>query len=149
MIRWTLLLLLLPGLVWAELPNQLVMMRVKIQREKKAFVAKNIKLEEGESRDFWPLYHRYQEKLMKVNNRWGQIVFNIGVQGGLLSDKKAGRYLSDTLLWEEEKLNLKIKYLNKFKKILSNKTLARYYQLENKMEAIVAYDVALTLPLVK
>jgi hypothetical protein len=50
---------------------------------------------------------------------------------------------------ESDRLKLKKEYLPKFRKVLSEKKVARYYQLENKIEAIVNYEVAKVIPLVK
>jgi hypothetical protein len=46
-------------------------------------------------------------------------------------------------------LKLRQSYLPKFRKVLSEKKVARYYQLENKVEAVIEYDIAKQIPLMK
>jgi len=148
-IGWFFLFLFLPTLCVGELPVQLTAMRVKVQTEKKAFVGKNIRLDKEQRKEFWPMYRKYQEALMKVNDRWGNLFFEFRMLGGHLTDEKADEFLKGYLSWEKEKLALKEKFFRKFKKILPAKIVARYFQLENKMEAFVAYDVAIHSPRVK
>ena len=45
-------------------------------------------------------------------------------------------------------IGLKKRYVEKFEAKLPSKTVARYFQLENKFEAIVAADLARQIPLV-
>jgi hypothetical protein len=39
-------------------------------------------------------------------------------------------------------------FLPKFRKVLPEKKVARYYQLENKINAVVEYELAKQIPLV-
>ncbi len=39
--------------------------------------------------------------------------------------------------------------MKKFKKELSSKLVARYYQVENKLETIINYEIASTIPLAR
>jgi hypothetical protein len=57
--------------------------------------------------------------------------------------------LKKNLSLENEILQLKTSYLPKFKAVLPAKKVARYYQLENKIQAVGRYDLADKIPLVK
>ena len=46
-------------------------------------------------------------------------------------------------------IKLKKSYLSKFKAVLPPKKVARYYQLENKIQAVIAFQLADRIPLVK
>jgi hypothetical protein len=50
---------------------------------------------------------------------------------------------------EAERQKLRHAYLPKFRKALREKQVARYYQLENKIQAAVSYELAAEIPLVK
>jgi len=49
---------------------------------------------------------------------------------------------------EAERLQVRRAYLDEFAKILPGRTVARFYQLENKMDAVLRYDLAATIPVV-
>jgi len=40
-------------------------------------------------------------------------------------------------------------YLGEFAKVLPGRTVARFYQIENKMDAVLRYDLAGTIPVVE
>ena len=49
---------------------------------------------------------------------------------------------------EAERLQVQRSYLGEFSKIRPGRTVARFYQIENKMEAVLRYDLAATIPIV-
>ena len=57
------------------------------------------------------------------------------------SDEKASRMLNEYLDIERESLWLKKAYLERFGKILPAKKVMRYFQLENKIAAMVNYQI--------
>ena len=57
--------------------------------------------------------------------------------------------LTEFLDIREERLKLRKSYVNKFNDVLSPKMVLRYYQVENKLEAIVRHDMARGIPLVR
>ncbi len=66
-----------------------------------------------------------------------------------MSDKKAQDMLTEVVAIAEARLKLWKSYLSQFRKILSAKKTARYYQIENKLLATVNYELANQIPLVK
>jgi len=66
-----------------------------------------------------------------------------------MTDATAKKLLDDMMAIENDRLKLRKDYLPKFRKVLSDKRVARYYQLENKAFAVVNYDMAKVIPLVK
>ncbi len=49
---------------------------------------------------------------------------------------------------QSDQLRIRKKYLRKFRKVLSPKTLARFYQIENKLDAVANVAMAQGIPLV-
>ena len=47
---------------------------------------------------------------------------------------------------EAERVQVRRTYPSEFKKILPGRTVARFYQIENKMDAVLRYDLAATKP---
>ena len=57
--------------------------------------------------------------------------------------------LSKYLDIEEKRIALKKLYVDKFKKILPQKKMMQYYQLENKIEATFRFEMAINTPVVE
>jgi hypothetical protein len=127
--------------------NQLV--REKIQADKKLFVAENMKLTEAEAKVFWPVYERYQKDLGKLFDRTKRFIDDYAKNYQTMTDATAKKLMDDMVVLENDRLKLRKDYLPKFRKVLSDKRVARYYQLENKIFAVVSYDIARVIPLVK
>jgi len=127
--------------------NQLV--REKIQADKKLFVADNMQLTESEAKVFWPVYESYQKDLLKIVDRTQKLITDYAKNYQTMTDATAKKLLDDMMAIENDRLKLKKDYLPKFRKVLSDKRVARYYQLENKAFAVVNYDMAKVIPLVK
>jgi len=127
--------------------NQLV--REKIQADKKLFVADNMQLTEAEAKMFWPVYDSFQKEQIKLVDRTQKLINDYAKNYQTMTDATAKKLLDDMMAIENDRLKLKKDYLPKFRKVLSDKRVARYYQLENKAFAVVNYDMAKVIPLVK
>jgi len=64
-----------------------------------------------------------------------------------LSDEKAKQLMKDYLASEEDIIKLKKSYLSKFGNVIPGKKVMTYYQLENKIQAVIRYDLAGEIPL--
>lgn len=127
--------------------NQLVM--EKIRADKKLFVAENMQLTEKEAKAFWPVYESYQKDLAKIIDRTKKLIDDYAKNYNTMTDKTAKKLLNDLIVIENARLTQRKAYLPKFRQVLSEKKVARYYQLENKIHAVVSYEMAKVIPLVK
>jgi hypothetical protein len=123
--------------------------RSMLQTGKKAIIADNMQFSEAESQAFWPLYNEFQQAKTKLNEKTIKLINEYLLNYDSLTDDKAGAIIRDLMAIEKDRVDLKSSYLPKFSKILPAKKVARYYQIENKIEAIVKYELAKEVPLVK
>lgn len=119
-----------------------------IRANRKAFVAVNLALSPEEAEKFWPLYDRYMKDVSAIGDRVAAIVDDYTKSFRDLSNDKAVQLMEGYLAAEAERLQVRRTYLDEFKKILPGRTVARFYQLENKMDAVLRYDLAGTIPVV-
>lgn len=123
--------------------------RDALKAKKKAFIGLNMQLTEAEDAKFWPVYNSYQKDLDKVNMKVGEMIADYAKNYSALTDEKARELLKTNFALEKELLNLKDSYVPKFSAVLPAKKVARYYQIENKIQAVTRYDMAEKIPLVK
>lgn len=122
--------------------------RKKIQAGKKEVIEKNMVLSVQEREVFWPLYLEYQGELKKVSDRLLKVIEAYVEAYETMSDKQAKSLLDDYYDVEMKRLKLKKSYVKKFRRKLPSKTVTRYFQLENKIEAIMKVELAASIPLV-
>jgi hypothetical protein len=121
--------------------------REAIHANKKLVIAANMHLNANEKEGFWAVYEDYQQDLEKILERTVALIEDYAINFETLSDKKAKELLNSHLKIEADTVKLKKSYLRKFQKVLPAQKVVRYYQLENKIEAIIDYELVDKIPL--
>jgi hypothetical protein len=131
--------------------DNLQILREKIKADKKLLVATNMELTESEAKNFWPIYDAYQKDLQKINRRMVVILdgYAADAKSKSLTDDKAKKLIDEALAIEQAEADLKSTYAPKLSKVLPVIKVARYLQIENKIRAVVKYDIAQGVPLVQ
>jgi hypothetical protein len=129
--------------------NTMDSVRDALKAQKRAFIAVNMQLTDAEDAKFWPVYDSYQKDMETMNQKIGDLILDYAKNYETLTDPKADELVKKNLSLENEILQLKKSYLPKFGAVLPAKKVARYYQLENKIQAVGRYDLAEKIPLVK
>lgn len=129
-------------------------LRAAVRADKKAFVASTLKLTPTEEKRFWPIYDEYQRNLDMTNRRRVVAIEQLAVGDAPGSELYAKRLVSELIAVDEAELKARRALHNRLMRpvptrIMSPKKAARYLQLESKIRAIQAYDVAATVPLLK
>ena len=129
--------------------DNMQIVREKIKTDKKLFIAENMNLTESEAKVFWPVYENYQKDLAKLVDKTVKLVENYAANYQTMTEEAAKELINGYLAIEGERVTLMKSFLPKFRKVLPEKKVARYYQLENKIDAVVNYELARQIPLVK
>lgn len=126
-------------------------LRQKIKADKKLIVAANMQLTEAEAKGFWPVYEGYQSDLQKLNQRLGRLIVDYAkvYNKGSVPDATAKKLLDEALAVQAAEVQLKRSYVPKLEQVLPAMKVARYIQIENKIRAIINYELAAEIPLVE
>jgi len=120
-----------------------------IRANRKALVAANLGLTDAEAAGFWPVYDRYAKEIAALGDRQVAVIQDYTASFSALSDEKAMKLVSEYLASEADRVAVKRAYVDEFAKSLPGRKLARLYQIENKMDAVIRYDLAATIPVVE
>ena len=142
-------LLALSGTVYAQEQQDVEKTRADILTSKKKIIAATLELREQEAAVFWPLYEEYQNALRPVHDRSSRLIADYLRDYETLTDEQAKALLREFLNIEREQLKLKEAYVKKFSAVLPPKKVARYFQLENKIQTVIDYDLAKKIPIVR
>ena len=131
--------------------DNMQVLRDKIKADKKLVVATNMELTESEAKGFWPIYAQYQKDLQKINQRIVNLLesYAADFRGKSLTDEKAKKLIEEAVAIEQAEANLKSAYAPKLGKVLPMRKVARYLQIENKIRALIKYELAAGVPLVQ
>ena len=146
-------LLALQPLFAAETPadapaDNMEIVRDAIHAEKKLFIAENMGLTEAEAEKFWPIYEEFQNKWKAIVDRNLALIDKYAEAYTAMTDPVADKLVRDYLAIEKDAVVLRESYLPKFSAVLPAAKVARYYQLENKIQAVIHYDMAVEIPVI-
>jgi len=125
--------------------------RQKVKADKKLVVAANMQLSEAEAKKFWPVYDAYQKDLAGLNGRTVKVIkdYADAWNKGPVSNETANKLASEAIAIDEAEAKLKRAYLPKLQQSVGGMKAARYLQIENKIRAVIKYELAANIPLVE
>ena len=131
--------------------DNMQILQEKIKADKKLLVAENMGLTESEAKAFWPVYDQYQNDLTAINQRMiGLIESYAGdYRAQSMTDEKAKKLINEFVSIGKAEGALNESYVPKLSKVLPPKKVARYLQIENKIRAVIKYNLAGEIPLVQ
>lgn len=123
------------------------LLRAKLKADKKLVVGEAMGMTEKESAAFWPVYDLYQKDIAALNDRTMTLLKDYVHNYGDMTDASAKGMVDSFLKIEKDRISLMQSYRPKFQKVLPEVKVARYYQIENKIRAVVNYELASEIPL--
>jgi len=126
----------------------MVQMQISMtQAKRQAVIAENLIIDPAKAESFWALYREYSNERAKLAEEEFKLLVRFRDQLGSFTEEQAKAILDDHLRMEQKYTTLKKRYLSRFRRILTQKETLTYFQLENKMDAILDYEMAEVIPL--
>jgi hypothetical protein len=123
-------------------------LQADLKADRQAVVAANLPLSEGEARVFWPVYKEYRGEVERLGDRMAKLIAAYAANFDTMDDTKADAFFSESLAIERDKVAVREKYVPRVKSVLSPQKAARFFQIENKLDAIVNVALASDIPLI-
>jgi Spy/CpxP family protein refolding chaperone len=129
-------------------------LRDAVRSDKKALVASTLNLTPAEAKKFWPVYDAYQRDVDLANRRRNLAVQALIGLDKAPSDLYARNLANELIAADEAEIKARRSLHNRLMRgvptrILSPNKAARYLQLESKIRAVQAYDIAANIPLIR
>ena len=133
----------------AELMQAAQEARAIVASDRREIVMAALDLTESEASDFWPVYDRYVADLGKARDLRVKLILDFAGSYDSMTDATADKLIDDALQYEQQAFDVRKKYLKEARKVLPATKAARFYQIENKLAAIVDFVIADEIPLMK
>jgi hypothetical protein len=114
---------------------------------RKAVVGQNMSLTDDESKRFWPLYDEYEGKMDKIEDRHVREIKDFAKNYQTLTNDDAHKKLDEVMKIAQARLNVQVVYIPKFRAILPDIKVTRFFQIDNKLRALVQCQIAQIVPL--
>jgi len=123
------------------------LLRKDVRSQKKQIIAENMDLSDAEAEKFWPVYDRYAAELSKIYDTKITLLKDYARSYSGMTGEQAENYIRKRAEIEQSILELRLKYMPAFRKVLSGRETALFYQLDWRLG--LAIDVQLVqVPLI-
>jgi len=121
-----------------------------VAKQRNDLVLKNMGLTTFEEKSFFGVYNAYRDEMKPLLDQEVKLITDYADThvNKNLTDKQALNFAIKLLDLKSKKIELRRKYIDEFKGEISLKHIARFIQLENKLDAVMNYDIARQVPLV-
>lgn len=125
--------------------------RAELQAGRDQIIREDLGLSETELAAFWPVYQEYVAALTPLRNRKADLIskFANAYQAGEFTDEFASWLIEENFAIKANWMKVQLDHVPQFREVVPVQTVARFIQLENKMDAEVDAQLALALPLVE
>jgi hypothetical protein len=133
---------------FADLTEATEEARTIIQSERKLLISQGLALTADESNAFWPVYDKYMLDMKSAGDLRVKVITDYAASYDNLTDDAAKQLIGDMLSYQDKVIKVRKGYLRKFRKAIPETKLARFYQIENKLDAITNFVLADQIPLI-
>ncbi|HEX6851379.1 MAG TPA: hypothetical protein VF139_08205 [Candidatus Polarisedimenticolaceae bacterium] len=133
----------------AQTESEIALTRKMIETERQAIVAENLGLTEAQGNAFWPLYRDYMNERSQLADRSTSLLRKFAASYDIVDDASASSFLDDFLNIQRDEVALKRSWAGKMRKALPAGLVARFFQIENKLDAYTRALLADEVPLIK
>lgn len=128
--------------------QDLQMLRENIQAQRKQITAANMTLTPDEATKFWPLYDQYRKDASKNGDERWALIQDYAKNYQTMTDAQAQDYIKRSSANQQKVIDLRMKYVPMFEKIISPKKTALFCQIDRRVDLMIELQLASTIPMV-
>jgi len=117
-----------------------------LEEDKTQAIKEAIELNEKEAAAFWPVYKMYGADEAKLDEERRQVAKRYADTWTTLTDAEARDLARQSLALESRRADLRNQYFARFNQAWSGLTVAKFFQLEHRLDLLVDLKIASELP---
>ena len=107
-----------------------------------------MKFAPDEAKWFWPTYEQYVNELVNMNNAKYALIKEY-LQNENMTDEQADNLSKRWIDVDASVVQLRLKYVPIFRKVLSAKSTAMFFQLDRRVQLMIDLQLASSIPLIQ
>ena len=132
-----------------QLDELIEILRANLRAEKTKWIEASMELTSEQAEIFWPLYRRYEADRTKLGHEWLANVKDYAEHFDNLTEEKANALLDRYFEIEEKLLAVEKRHKNEMTKRLPATVVARFFQVERRLNLFIDLEAASQIPLVQ
>jgi hypothetical protein len=129
-----------------DVNSEIEALRADWAADKVEIIKEGMQFKPEESSVFWPIYKEYQAEVSKLNDERVQLIKSYAEKFSTINDADAKAMAEKAFDLESRRTELKKKYFKKFNEQLPATTVAKFFQLEHRLDLLVDLKLASELP---
>jgi hypothetical protein len=126
--------------------SKIAVVRANMQADRTMLITTGMNFNDREGAAFWPIYEQYEYERSRLDDRRVAVIKEYAQKYPALSDAEAKSMAKQMLGCDARLTALKIKYFKKFNKVLPALTVAKFFQLERRVDLMMDMQVEAVLP---
>ncbi len=121
-------------------------MRADFRADKIDLITAAMQFNQKDAAAFWPVYKRYQAEVTALNDERVQLIKTYADKWTTMTDADAKSLAQKSLDLEGRRNDVRKKYFAEFNQVLPGLTVAKFFQLEHRLDLLVDLKIASELP---
>jgi hypothetical protein len=130
-----------------SLDSYIESLRADLREDKVAIITEAMRFNDQDGKAFWPVYRKYEAEVTKVNDQRVALIKSYADKFKTMTDADAKAMIEQGLDFESRRTDAKKKYAKEFQTAgLSSLTVAKFLQLEHRLDLLIDMKIASELP---
>lgn len=126
--------------------STIALVRANMQADRTALITTGMNFSDKDGAAFWPIYRQYEHERSKVDDLRAAVIKEYTQKYPDLTDTEAKTMAEQMLDCDSHLAELKKKYYKKFNRVLPALTVAKFFQLEHRVDLMMDMQVESSLP---
>ena len=120
--------------------------RANMRADRATIITQAMNFSDKEAAAFWPIYRQYEYERFRLDDGRVAVIKEYTQKYPSLTDADAKAMAEQMLECDSRLAALKMKYFKKFNKVLPSLTVAKFFQLERRVDLLMDMNVEYSLP---
>jgi len=138
-----------PGSAQDPTDEDIKLFRKDLRSLRKQIIAANMVLSDKEAEQFWPLFERYTQELVAKQDQKYALLKEYAQDYTTMTDEQAEKYIRGRAAVDRAILAVRLKYFPLFRRVLSGKSTAVFFQLDWRLGLLMDLQLASQTPLIE
>ncbi len=131
-----------------NLDSYIQVLRSNLRTQRVEIIAQAMKFTDAESSVFWPVYRKYEFDFSKLNDDKVALIKDYAEHVDSFTPAKAKELAEKSFALEQQSTDLKRKYFKELEKVMPANRVAKFFQVDHRLDLLVGLQIASQVPLI-
>jgi len=129
-----------------NIDSTIALVRANMRADRTTLMTAGMNFNDKDGAAFWPIYQQYEYERSRLDDRRAAVIKQYTQKYPNLTDAEAKAMAEQMLDCDSRLVELKKKYYKKFNKVLPALTVAKFFQLDRRVDLLMDMNVEASLP---